>query len=331
MDTRKWLRIGSAFFVFFLLLSGFPGAWAAEKKAVTWGTTASTSGVFTYYVVAAKILNDRIPEMNVTVRATGGGVHNTRLLEKREVDIGALDTRCNWDAIQGAGPFKDKPFPDLRLLNVSMTNPLQFVVSEKSGVKDVYGLEGKTVTPGMLGGTAEQAGMEIFRLLGVRPKLRHMSYADAIEAMKNEQIVGFVKYGVPDASILDVASAMKIRIISFSDPDLKKILANIKGFRGTVIPPGTYPGVGGFQTMENEWSDYVRKDFPADLAYKMVKALWENRAEIKKANPMFVGDRFTEVALGVRIGYLHPGAVRFYREIGLEVPKELVPPEMGEK
>ena len=319
------------FLLFFFFFISFQTPWAAEKKAITWGTTSSTSGVFTYYVVTAKILNDRIPEMNVTVRATGGGVHNTRLLEKREVDMGALDTRCNWDAIQGVGPFKGNPFPDLRLLNVSMTNPLQFVVSEKSGVKDIYGMEGKMVTPGMLGGTAEQAGMEIFRLLGIRPKLRHMSYADAIEAMKNEQIVGFVKYGVPDASILDVASAMKIRIISFSDHDLEKILGNIKGFRETGVPSGTYPGIGGFKTVENEWSDYVRKDFPEELAYKIVRTIWENRAEIKKANPMFVGDRFTDVAVGVKIGYLHPGAVKFYRELGLTVPQNLIPPEMGEK
>ena len=315
----------------FLILSGLDHSFAAERKAVTWGSTSTTSGAFAYFVAAAKILNDKIPEINITVRSTGAGVHNARLMEAREVDFGAIETGLIWDAMQGSGPFKGKPNPDLRLLYVNMTNPLQFVVSEKSGIKDIYGLEGKTFTPGMLGSGAERAAIDIFRILGVKPNLRHMSYADAVEAMKDERILGFAKYAVPDASILDVASSMKIRIISFSDNDLDKIINNTKGFRKCVVPSGMYPGVGEFKALENEWGDYAAKNFPPELAYKVVKTIWENRSAIKKANSAFVGDRLVDVALGVKIGYLHPGAIKFYRELGFTVPKNLVPPEMGEK
>lgn len=44
---------------------------------------------------------------------------------------------------------------------------------------------------------------------------------------------------------------------------------------------------------------------------------------------MFVGDRLVEVSLGVKANYMHPGAIKFYRELGLTVPKILIPPEMG--
>jgi hypothetical protein len=89
--------------------------------------------------------------------------------------------------------------------------------------------------------------------------------------------------------------------------------------------------VGEFKTVANEWSDYVRKEFPADLAYKMVKNIWEHRSDIKMANPMFLGDAFPEVTTKVKVTYLHPGAVKFYRELGLKVSPNLIPPEMGEK
>lgn len=46
---------------------------------------------------------------------------------------------------------------------------------------------------------------------------------------------------------------------------------------------------------------------------------------------MFVGDRYAELLLGLKAAYLHPGTIKFLREIGLMVPKALVPPEMGEK
>ena len=332
MGKKQGLKTCLALFgVLCLVLAGSFPSWAAEKKAVTWGSTASTSGLFAYFVATAKILNDRIPEMNVTVRSTGAGVHNARLMAQQEVDIGAIETGLIDEAMKGEGPFKGKPNPGLRLLYVNMTNALQFIVSEKSGVKDAYGLEGKSYTPGMLGSGAERAAIGIFRTLNIQPKLRHMSYADAIEAMKNEQIIGFVKYGIRDASILDVASAMKIRFISFSDRDMEKIIKNVPGFRKTMVPAGLYPGMGAFQTMENEWGDYVHKEFPELLAYKIVKTIWENRAEIQKTSPVFVGDRLPDVALGVKVGYLHPGAIKFYRELGLTVPKNLIPPEMGGK
>ena len=313
------------------ILFGSNESWGAEKKSLTWATTASTSGVFAYFVGAAKILNEKLPEVNMTVRATGGGVHNTRLLEKREVDLGAMDSSTAWEADHGEGNFAGKPFKDLRMLYVSATYALQFAVSEKSGVKTVYDLEGKTICPGMLGGSTERTVVEIFKALGVRAKIRNMGYADAIEAMKNEQIAGFGKRGTPDSSVLDVMSSMKIRIISFSDEDIEKILKVVQGNRKVVVPAGVYQGIGAFKTIENEWADYVRKDFSSDLAYKIVKTIWENRADIKKSTPQFLADRLVEVSLGVNTNYMHPGAIRFYRELGYNVPKILIPPEMGEK
>jgi TRAP transporter TAXI family solute receptor len=301
---------------------------AAEKKALTWGTTASTSGVFPYYVFAGKLLNDSIPEINITVRATGGGVHNMRMMEKKEIDIGSCPTANSWEVVNGKGPFEGKPFPDVRLLYVIMTNGLQMAVSEKSGVKTLKDLEGKKFCPGQAGGGIERYVTEIFRILGIRPDLRFMSMADSIEAMKDERIIGIAKMGVPDASLLDISSAMKIRILSFTDSEADKVVNNLMGLRKTEFRAGIYPGTGPFKTLENEWSDFVRKDFPADIAYKIVKTLWERRAEITKMDKRFVGDKMWDVTLGVKTNYLHPGVIRFCREQGLTVPANLVPPEM---
>ena len=324
--------IQSSLVLLFLILFGSHESLGAEKRMITWGTTATTSGPFVYYVTTAKILNEKIPEINVTVRATGGGIFNTRFLEKGEVEIGAIDTASAWEAIHSKGAFEGKPsFPDLRLLDVKWNSPHQFVVSEKSGVKDIYGLEGKLFCPGQFGGSTERAGMDILRILGVKPQLRRMSHADALEAMKDERIVGYLQAGAPNSAILDIMSVMKIRILSLGDEEMKKITANVPGFRKVVVPSGMYPGIGEFNTVGNEWSDFVRKDFPAELAYKWVKTIWENRAEIKKSAPVFSGDHVAEISLAVKSVYMHLGAIKFYRELGFTVPKVLVPPEMGEK
>jgi hypothetical protein len=218
------------------------------------------------------------------------------------------------------------------LYAVSLNNPLQFVVSEKSNVKNIYGLEGKPFTPGLLGSSAEKIAMEIFQTLGVKPRIRHSSYADAIEQMKNDQIVGFGKLGLPDSGILEIMSAMKINILSLSDEDIEKILKSVHGISKIVVQPGGYPGIGEFKTVENQFCEFIGKDFQAELAYKIVKTIWENRADIKKVLPSFSGDQLTEVTLRPKESvYLHPGAVKFYRELGRTVPEMMIPPEMGEK
>ena len=329
---KRGIQLYTAILVsIFLIHASCDGAWAAQRKPLAWATTSSTSGVFSYHVAAAKVLNDNVPEINLSVRATGGGNQNARMLQKNETDLAAMDSSTGWEAAQGEGNFAGKPYKDIRLLYVSMTNALQIVVSERSGVKTARDLEGKTLCPGMLGGSTEKVVVDIFKALGVNVKIRNMGYPDAIEAMKNEQITGFGKRGARDSSVLDVMSAMKVRMISFTDEEIEKILKVVPGNRKAVVPAGTYEGIGPFTTIENEWVDTVSKDFSADLAYKILKALWEHRADIQKSYPMFLADRFPEVSLGVTTLQLHPGAIKFYRELGRTVPQRLLPPEMGGK
>ena len=332
MSMKKSFSFGLiALFVLLPVLTGLPEVSAAEKKLLTWGTTATTSGVFPWYVFTARILNEKIPDVNITVRGTGGGVHNMRLMEKKEIDIGSCPTANAWDVVQGKGPFEGTPFADVRLLYVSMTNGLQMVVSEKSGVKTLYDLEGKKFVPGPPGGGIEQYVRDIFKILGIRPDMPRMGMADQIDAMKDGRVIGIAKMGVPDASILDISSVVKINILSFSEEDREKVVQKVMGLRKADFPGGIYAGVGPFKSLENEWADFARKDFPPDLAYRFVKTLWENRAEIHKMDPRFLGDRLPEVTLGVKTNYLHAGAVKFCRELGLTVPKAMIPPEMGEK
>jgi uncharacterized protein len=318
-----------------IVVSGANESLAAQKKMLTWGTSPAATSSFVYFTTAAKILNEKIPEINITVRATGAGVQNVNLLEKGEVDMGATDTGIAHEAYQGKGVFQGKPYRDLRLLFVGhAANPFNFVVTEKSGVKDVYGLEGKLFTPGPLGSGAEKNATDIFRILGVRPNIRQSSWADAMQAIQDGRIIGYSRFGaIPDAGVLETMSTTKIRLLSFSDGDIEKIVKNTIGLRKIAVPSGAYAGIDGFMTVTNEFSDFATKDLPADIAYKIIKVMLENGAEIKRALSSYSGDKLVEVTLGVKTEfvYLHPGVVKFCRDKGYVVPKNLIPPEMGEK
>lgn len=70
------------------------------------------------------------------------------------------------------------------------------------------------------------------------------------------------------------------------------------------------------------------KSFPADLAYKITKAVWEGREETYAAWSAVRGNNYPEMTLQYAKAPLHPGAVRYLRELGLNVPANLLPPEM---
>lgn len=303
---------------------------AGKKYLVTFGTTTPTSSVYTYYVNLAKILNQEVPEIQVTVRATGASVVNTKLLAKGEVEFGSSTSNTVWLACKGKGAFKDKPYCDARVAWAIRTPPLEFVVSEESGIKDIYGLEGKIFCPGIRGSAAEQIAQNIFKILAIKPNLRYSSYSDAIDAMKDKRIFGIAKFGMRDAGILQVAAVMKIRVLSLSDQDIDKILKNTVALSKTSWPAGIYPGVGEFQTVAIQHMDYARKDVPEEIVYKMVKAVWKHRADIKKAYAPFLADQFPEVTLSSTTCPMHPGAIRWFREMGYTVPKVLIPPELKE-
>ncbi len=328
----KIARLGLWGLLASLLVLGGTGAGprAQDKTELVWGSTSTASGTFAFFPLVAGILNDNIPEINVTVRATGANVHNTRLLQANEIDMGMSDTKTASDASEGKWTFEGNPFPDLRLLYVlHKTNPLQFVVRQDSGVETIADLEGKPFTPGIQGSTAESLTREILLILEVEPDYRPSGYADAIEAVKEQRIVGFAKFAPNDSSILEVFASTPSQIVSFSDEQIDTILANVKGVLPIDVAAGMYPDSAAFRTVQNQVGDMVRKDFPEELAYKIVKTIWEHRLEIAAAYPNFPGADVAEQTLKPKAGvYLHPGAVRFYREIGYEVPEGLIPPEM---
>jgi uncharacterized protein len=69
----------------------------------------------------------------------------------------------------------------------------------------------------------------------------------------------------------------------------------------------------------------VKKDLSEDLVYRMVKAAFDGMDEQVAAYPSIKGTNLAELTLETCTVPLHPGAVKYYREIGLKVPDNLIP------
>jgi TRAP transporter TAXI family solute receptor len=124
----------------------------------------------------------------------------------------------------------------------------------------------------------------------------------------------------------------KIRFVSPSDEEIDKAVKANPFFTKDTIPPG-----GCYKSIQTPtltpaymvyWAGH--KDFSADLVYQMLKAAFDpknkTRVEAIHVSMKQLGPGLDAMA-PMKIP-LHPGAVKFWKEQGLSVPNELIPPEM---
>jgi hypothetical protein len=162
-----------------------------------------------------------------------------------------------------------------------------------------------------------------------------MGLASSVDAMKSGVVKGWFKAGFKDAAILDLESTMDINILPIDREMIDKMNAKYPGHGLMMMVPG-----GLFKAIEREQlsfayviSDFVHKDVPEEVVYKIVKAVWDKRKELIKPLTTLKEGRFDDMykmAVEYDLGVpFHPGAAKFYREtLKVKIPEKLLPPEM---
>jgi TRAP transporter TAXI family solute receptor len=307
-----------------------PGeGWAASKKLLAMGTTQSSSSHYAYFVAVAKVINERLPDVNISVVETGASVDNINRIKRGDLDLGMTTIHLQYQAYHGMGPWQDKPIKDQYVMWVYQAAPQNFVVRADSGVKTVYDLAGKPFNPGMRGSATEKTVEAILDALSVTPEFYRGGTEDTVAGIKDKRLVGYVKSGAGvstlDASSMDIAAFASIRLLNFTADDIKKVQAKYPYLSPISIPKGIYKDSPAYQTFAMLIGTVVKKDLPEDLVYKMVKAVCEGFDEQVAAYPSIKGTNLPQLTLETCTVPLHPGAIKYYREIGLKVPENLVP------
>ena len=114
---------------------------AASRKLLAMGATQSSSSHYAYFVAIAKIMNTKVPDLNVSVVETGASVDNINRINKGDLDLGMTTIHLQYQANKGLGTWKGKPVKDQYVLWVYQPAPQNFVIREDSGVKTVADLQ----------------------------------------------------------------------------------------------------------------------------------------------------------------------------------------------
>ena len=297
----------------------------AQQKTDVIFSAGPTGGSWTPMAAAAsQIVNKRFPELNVQVEP-GAALVNMEKIRNDKADIGWSMTTVMSDAQKGEGQFAGKQTDKGLFVANFYPNVWQLVVPANSDIKSVKDLKGQPVSLPSRGNTSLAAGWEY--LLKVNNMtlndLGAKSYGPVssnAEAVKNRQAVAAGWFTtVPASFVLDLGSAMPLRVLGVTDEELAALRKINSGFVAHTIKAGTYKDQGVTEDVRTFQSPTVliaSSSTPAEVVYKITKAIVEGREEFGAVTSVMKGVTAAEMAKNFDMKY-HPGAEKYYREAGL--------------
>ena len=305
---------------------------ASAKEQLTMGTTNSSSSHYTYFVSVAQVINENVPEVQVTAVESGAARENAQRIDSGIFDLGLSDTVTSYVVYNGLENWENKANKNFRWLWTYTSIPLVMFVRQDSGVKNFSDLTGKKFAPAQVGSSAAKLTMNTLKVIGIEPNYHMGSYSDGVAAVKNRQIVGMAKPSAgtknPDAAIMEVQATVPLTFLSFTDQELAKITSEYPYYTKMTLQANVYKNQPEkLQTVGFAPGCITLKTLSTDLAYAMVKAVIEGQEKVANAFPAVKDIDYIQSTLDTATIPLHPGSIKYIEERGYTVPKRLIPAE----
>ncbi len=310
------------------------GAYAQPKpnpawpKNLTLGTASVGGAYFVYGQVWASLVNEKLGT-SISTQQTQGPNQNIILTDSKQIDFGMSTMGIALQAWEGRGEWtKGKQYRNIRAMFPMYDTPFHFITLEKSPIKSVRDLNGKISGIGPRAGTCGTYFPLFFKTLGINTTVRNGQASDMAANLQDGLIDAFpFCAGVPIPAYSEIETTNKVRFFTFTADEIKKLKAALPELSDSVIPKGTYKQLTEDQKTVGLFNFAIaNKDVPEDLVYGIMKAVLENNPQMMKG---YAAAKETLVENWNRNGFLpfHPGAIRYLREKGFKVPKQLIPLE----
>ncbi len=316
-------------FMFFMTVTAIQ----AEPVRILSGACSTSSSHYVYAVSAGKTINTvNGDEFNVTTVATGGAVDNLERINRGQLQIGLGTFAVFYEAYNGMGKFKDRARKKTRALWLYSFNAQNYIVRADSGITKLKELEGKKFCPGYRGTACEVLVQSTMDSLGIKPEYYRGGLADAVAAVKDNRICGYVKAGgglFLDASTKELRAFTKVRILDWNKDQIVQVNKYLPYLNFTTVPEGVAAEDVPEYTTPVQCIGYIgyNDSITEDQVYTIVKTLCEEKKFQEAAYPAMKGFDIPKMTMKFTKFPLHMGTIRYFREIGIKIPDNLIPPE----
>lgn len=301
-------------------------------------TTATVGGAFYPIGVAvATISKSQLQdEHNISLAAisSAGSLENVKLLRDNEAQFGIIQGVFAAWAWSGEGPIRN-PQKGMRSVGAMWFNVEHFILRsdlvETGTLSDLSDIGGERFVLGARNSGAEKTGRYILELLGIdyeaSMNFAYMGYESASKALQDGNVVGAnIPAGAPASAITQAMAQMgdDVTLLTFSQEELNKLNSRYPLWDWYEFAPNTYPNQEeAIMSIASPNVLVVRDDVPEEHVYQITKMIWENLGTLHDIHGA-TKDMKLEAALKGLAAPLHPGALRYYREVGLDIPPHLL-------
>lgn len=300
--------------------------------------TASTGG--TYHPVGTAIATlskvKLLPKEKFSLTAvnSAGSGANVQAMAAGTAQFAILQGLFGSYAATGTGPVTE-PQTNMRSVTMLWQNVEQYILANElvSGgtVSDLMAAKGETVAMGRENSGTIGSNQVLMTGLGIDFDndfdYVYAGYGPSVDAMANGQAVAAgIPAGPPTGAITKLFSTNgdKFTLLNVTEDEAKLMDGGRNLWTPYTIPGGTYPGVDNdVQTIAQPNFLAVNADVSEEHVYQLTKALYENLPFLRAIHPATNAMSVEQAMAGLPVE-LHPGAARYYKEVGLDIPDRLM-------
>ncbi|HEY4083875.1 MAG TPA: TAXI family TRAP transporter solute-binding subunit [Burkholderiaceae bacterium] len=293
----------------------------AEQKFINILTGGQSGVYYPLGVAISQLVTKAVPDARVTVQATKASAENLNLLQagRGELAFSLADSLSDaWKGDKEAG--FSAPLNKLRAVAGIYANYIQIVASADSGIHSMADLKGKRISVGAPKSGTELNARALLKAAGLSyadfAKVEYLAFGESVELMKNRQLdITLQSAGLGVAAIRDLATSVAIHIVPIPADVVAKV--GDSAYQAAIVPANTYPGqTTDVPTAAVKNFLVTREGVADDAVYAMTKAIFDGLDTLVAAHSAAKGIKRDAATSGTPVPF-HPGAQRYYREIGL--------------
>lgn len=310
------------------ILSGILIICLLGLASVSWGDeyisimTGSTAGV--YYPLGggiSRIWNKYVPNVNATVEVSGGSVVNLRLIQQGQANAALVQNDAAYFASKGSEPFKKgEIITKHKGILMLYDEHFHIATTKQSGINSMTDLRGKKIRIGFPGSIVTVSVLALLEAYGMTEKdikPHYISLPDGVEQIKDGNLDVLIEIiGAPSSGFLDLAHTRDIVFLSIDKEHREKLIRKYPFFSDAVIPAGTYKGLKeDLPVLAVTCMLVASSDLSTELVYNLTKAVFEHLDILGESHAKGKLIKLDTALKGMSIP-LHPGAEKYYKEIG---------------
>lgn len=281
---------------------------------------------YTWSAGIADVINKNVDGIEATAEETKGYVANIKLLQDGEIEASMATSLSSYEAYAATGPYAgSEPGKILSWMSIAPVG-MHVITLEGGGIDSIADLKGKRIGMGQPGGVSMlDANVMMDMVAGDDFKPFRVRLGDMVDMLSDGNIDAALWNGsFPLAPVIKLSAQRDVKLVPISDEFYADLNAKYPPYFRLSIPGGTYEDVAADTPTYGLANGLViSADVSEERVYEMTKAIFEGLDGLAGVHPAF-GRVSKETVLNGFGAPLHPGALKYYREIGVPGIEEFV-------